>query len=163
VFRLAKHIALRYIARVSKKTLEAAELRALADLRYELRKYLAFAEAEAARAGVEPKQYQLMLALAAMPAGEAATVGALAARLFVKHHSAVGLVDRLEANGLASRQRSASDGRQVIVSLTRAGTKLLGDLSLLHKEELTRIAPSLVTTLENIVGAASARRDRRKK
>lgn len=136
------------------RTLAVSELRALADFRFEIRKYLAFAEGEAARAGIEPKQYQLMLALAAMPEGEPATIGALAERLLTRHHSVVGLVDRLEAKRLVRRARSDDDGRFVSVSLTAAGTQVLEALSLLHQDELVRTAPAVVATLQAILRGA---------
>jgi DNA-binding MarR family transcriptional regulator len=139
---------------MSSRSLSFGELRALADFRFEIRRYLAFAEGEASRAGIEPKQYQLMLALAAMPEEEPVTIGALAERLLTRHHSAVGLVDRLEAKRLVRRTRSDIDGRFVTVSLTAAGREVLEKLSLLHQDELVRIAPLVVTTLQTILKSA---------
>src|SRR4029077_10939802 len=103
---------------------------ALATFRYELRRFLRFSE-EAARAiGLEPRQHQLLLAVRGMPAGVAATVGALAERLQLRHHSAVELVDGGEARRLVRRPPYRADRRRVIVHLTPAGARLLRRLSL---------------------------------
>jgi DNA-binding MarR family transcriptional regulator len=147
---LANYIVMRYIGPVL-PSIGPDELRALADFRFEIRRYLAFAEDAAAQAGIEPKQYQLMLAVAAIPADVATTIGAIAERLLLKHHSAVGLVDRLESKGLVARSRIESDRRQVAVQLTKRGARILEDLSVRHEEELARIAPAMVSTLTKIL------------
>src|SRR5439155_287935 len=83
-----------------------------------------------------PRQHQLLLALRGLPGGAEATIGALAARLGIRHHSAVELVDRMEAHGLVRRVRGASDRRRVLVRLAPRGHGLLLRLTLAHRAEL---------------------------
>jgi len=120
-----------------------AEYRALADFRYELRRFLHFSERAARSAGLEPQQHQVLLALKGMPEGGQATIGVLAERLQIEHHTAVELVDRMESHGLVRRVRVGDDRRYVLVELTHKGESLLGLLSVFHRVELRSIAPVL--------------------
>ena len=83
-----------------------ADYRALAAFRYELRRFLAFSEEAARAAGIEPQQHQLLLALQGLPQRARPTIGAVAERLCVQHHTAVALVDKLEGRGFVVRERS---------------------------------------------------------
>src|SRR5919206_1623843 len=96
----------------------AAEYRALAELRYQIRRFLRFSEREARRAGLEPRQHQALLALKGLPPDRLPTIGELAERLQVEHHSAVELVGRLVERGLVERTRAAADRRLVLLALT---------------------------------------------
>ena len=92
-----------------------AEYRALAELRYRIRKFVGEGDAVARAVGLEPQQYLLLLALRGLPEGEEATIRTLADRLALKHHSAVELIDRLEVHGYVRRNRSRDDRRRVLV------------------------------------------------
>jgi DNA-binding MarR family transcriptional regulator len=107
------------------KEITTAEYQALAELRYRLRKFVGEGDAVARAAGLEPQQYLLLLAVRGLPQGEAATIRTLADRLALKHHSAVELIDRLEAHGYVRRNRSRDDRRRVLVALLPRGEKLL--------------------------------------
>jgi DNA-binding MarR family transcriptional regulator len=135
---------------------EAAEAtldyRALSELRHQIRKFLTFSEREARAAGLEPQQHQLLLAVKGLPESTRPTVSALAERLCLRHHTVVGLVDRLSAAKLVARRPSKQDGREILVELTQRGERVLRGLSLLHQAELQTAAPALVAALENIVG-----------
>jgi DNA-binding MarR family transcriptional regulator len=102
-----------------------AEYRALAELRYRIRKFVGEGDAVARAAGLEPQQYLLLLAIRGLPEGVEATIRTLADRLALKHHSAVELIDRLEAHGYVRRSRSRDDRRSVFVALLPRGEKLL--------------------------------------
>ena len=128
--------------------LTAVEYQALAEFRYELRRFLHFSERAARSAGLEPQQHQMLLALKGMPEGGQATIGILAERLQIEHHSAVELVDRMEARGLVRRVRAEDDRRFVLVQLTARGENLLPFLSLFHRAELRSVAPSLSQALK---------------
>jgi DNA-binding MarR family transcriptional regulator len=130
--------------------LDASDYRTLEEFRYQLRCFLAFSEAAAQEAGIEPQQHQALLALKAAPAGVPPTVGHIAARLLLKHHSAVGLVNRLEASGLVARESSNSDARQVLVKLTPIADRLLQRLSLAHRTELEATGPRLAAALRTV-------------
>src|SRR5579864_4544966 len=89
------------------------EYRALAELRYVIRRFLEFSEAAARAADVEPRQHQLLLALKGLPAGSRPTIGALAERLQLHHNSAVELAKRAIDKGLVERRASETDRREV--------------------------------------------------
>ena len=134
------------------------DYQALAGFRYEIRLFLNFSELAARAAGIEPQQHQALLALKGLPPALAATVGALAERLQIRHHSAVELSRRLEAKGLLERTRSRSDAREVLLRLTRRGERLLERLSLSHRDELRTAGPRLIDALRSVVAAESRRR-----
>jgi DNA-binding MarR family transcriptional regulator len=130
--------------------LSDTEYRALAEFRHRLRRFLAFSEEQARSAGLNPQQHQLLLALRGFGA-EPPSVGELAERLVLKHHSAVELVDRLERQKMVARQRSASDRRLARVTLTARGARLLQRLTLAHREELQRTGPDLARALGSLL------------
>ncbi len=130
------------------KTLALSDYRALAELRYQIRLFLRFSEEAARKMSLEPQQHQLMLALKGLPPGIRPTIGTLAERLQIQHHSAVELVNRLSAGGLVRRNRSGEDRRQVLLGLTPKGEKVLRELSIGHKTELRSQGPALVAALE---------------
>jgi DNA-binding MarR family transcriptional regulator len=128
------------------------DYRQLAAFRYEMRKFLAFSEQAARAAGVEPQQHQMLLAVRGLPDEVRPTVGAIAERLCVQHHTAVALVDKLEARGLLERERCQGDRRQVLLRVTKEGDALLGRLSALHRKQLLTVAPGMVAALQAILG-----------
>lgn len=130
--------------------MEEIDYAALADWRYLLRQFLRFSEEEARRAGLTPQQHQALLALKGFAEGPM-SLSVLAERLQVRHHSAVGLVDRLEAHGLVSRESGSGDRRQVFVRITPAGEGRLQALSSVHRRELQRLAPLLKEALSRLV------------
>lgn len=128
--------------------------RRLAALRYEIRRFLAFSEHAARDAGIEPQQHQLLLALRGLPKQARPTIGTVAERLCVQHHTAVALADKLERRGFIRRERSCQDRREVLLQLTPDGAAILGQLSALHQEQLRVVAPALVTALQQLVDRA---------
>jgi DNA-binding MarR family transcriptional regulator len=131
-------------------TLSKADYERLAEFRYLLRRFLAFSEAAAAESGLTAQQHQALLAIKGFSGRDYATAGELAERLCIRHHSAVGLIDRLEANDLVARRASADDRRQVQVTLTLKAEALLAGLSAAHRDELARLAPLLRTLLGHL-------------
>jgi DNA-binding MarR family transcriptional regulator len=129
----------------------AVDYRALAEFRYQIRRFLRFSEEAARRAGLEPAQHQLLLAVKAYDGPP--TVGELAERLQLRHHSVVGLIDRLADCGLVERCRDAGDRRQVCVRLTRKGQAILRRFSLDHRAELRSAGQELADTLEHILAS----------
>ena len=128
-----------------------ADYRALAQFRYEIRRFLAFSESAARAAGIEPQQHQALLAVKGLPEGVEPTIGALAERLCVQHHTAVALVDKLEERGWAQRKRASADRRQVLLTLTSQGSELLAKLSALHGQQLGAVGSDMVQALALIV------------
>jgi DNA-binding MarR family transcriptional regulator len=127
-----------------------SDYQALAEFRYQMRRFLHFSEEAARQAGIEPQQHQLMLAVKGIPNGEEPRIGYLAERLQIQHHSAVELVDRMEKKGLIGRSRGESDRREVHVQLTVQGDRVLTELTRHMRAELRSAAPSLVATLRNL-------------
>ncbi|MGD0835820.1 MAG: MarR family transcriptional regulator [Polyangia bacterium] len=127
------------------------DYQALAEFRYQIRRFLAFSERAARASGLESQQHQLLLAIKGLPEGHRPTIGTLAERLQVRHHSAVELVNRMVERRLATRRRSDVDGREVLIQVTARGEQLLRRLSLAHKDELCSVGPSLVRALKSII------------
>ena len=133
------------------RDLTLIEYRDLAEFRYQIRRFLHFSEEHVRARGVEPQQHQLLLAIKGLPGGRLATIGELAGRLQLKHHSAVELVDRMERQGLVARRAGEQDRRQVLVALTRSGSSLLRRLTLSHREELETAGPTLARALRSVM------------
>lgn len=131
--------------------LTPADYRALADFRFEVRKFLHFSETAARGQELEPQQHQMLLAIHALDDAGGPTVGQLAEHLFIRHHSAVGLVDRLEQRQLVERTRADIDRRQVRVKLTPLGAKKLHHLASVHRAELLSSGPKLVDALRAVL------------
>lgn len=129
-----------------------SEYETLADLRYSLRQFLRFSEEAAQAAGIMPQQHQALLAIKGFAEDRGITIGELAERLQVRHHSAVGLVDRLVLKGLVARKQNGADRRQVQLVLTAGGDKTLEKLSAVNKEELRRVGPHIESLLKRLRG-----------
>lgn len=124
---------------------------ALAELRHQIRRFLRFSEDVSRANGLEPQQHQLMLALKGLPEGIPPRVGEMAERLQLKHHSTVELINRLAAAGYVQRHRGGADRRQVLLSLSSKGAKILQKLSLHHMAELRMQGPALIAALERVI------------
>ena len=131
----------------------ASELRTLARFRYAVRKFLHISEAAARETGLTPQHHLLLLGVAGFTGKGWATVGELAEFLQVRHHSAVGLVDRAEALGLVRRQTGTDDRREVRVSLTAEGARKLRGLAELHHNELLSMRRFNLGLMERESGA----------
>jgi DNA-binding MarR family transcriptional regulator len=129
----------------------STEYRALAELRYRIRLFLREGDATALSEGLEPQQYQMLLAIRGLEDGELATVGMLAERLAIKHHSAVELIDRLERRGFVKRARDKEDRRQVRVSLLPRGEKALASVVKERIGELRASGAELVRPIKTLV------------
>jgi DNA-binding MarR family transcriptional regulator len=112
------------------------ELRNLARFRYALRRLLRAGEEAVREAGLTPQHHQLLLGIVGHNGDGPVTIGELAEFMQVRHHSAVGLVDRAEALGLVRRVQNPDNRREVLVSLTADGTRKMRQLASLHRGEL---------------------------
>lgn len=128
-----------------------SEYQALAEIRYQIRRFLAFSERMARAAGLESQQHQALLALKGLPEDKQATISYLAERLQLQHHSTVELVNRLAENNYVQRRRDEVDQRRVIVELTGRGEEILRELTLAHRDELQLTGPALVRALNAVV------------
>ena len=126
----------------------------LAQTRRLLRRIQAFSERAAEAAGLRPRQYQLLLMLRGLARDHDASVSDLADWLQVRHHTAVGLVDRMANRGLLERRPGPLDGRRVLVTLTEQGEIALRGLAVQHRDELRALAPSLLDALRHVLDPA---------
>jgi DNA-binding MarR family transcriptional regulator len=129
-------------------SLSKANYEALAEFRFAIRKFMAFSEEAANAAGLKPQQHQALLAIKGAHARDALSIGEIAERLLVRHHTAVELVDRLTALGLVTRESDLKDARRMLVSLTKKGHHAINELSAIHLNELRSIRPTLEELLE---------------
>lgn len=127
----------------AKEIMRRKDYEALAAFRYGIRKFFRFSEEAASKVGLSMRQYQALLTIRGFPDRDEVTMGEMAEWLQIRHHSAVGLVNRLESQQLVVRQRSAEDKRRVFIRLTTKGKRVLEKLAKLHKQELKRLKPQL--------------------
>jgi DNA-binding MarR family transcriptional regulator len=120
-----------------------ADYRRLLEFRTNLRRFLHWSEEQAHDAGLTPAQHQLLLAIRGHEDDRGPTIRDVADALMLRHHSAVGLVDRAVDAGLVTRRVDRDDHRVVRLRLTSAGARKLRQLSQVHLEELRRLAPSI--------------------
>jgi DNA-binding MarR family transcriptional regulator len=142
--------------------IKTAEYRALAELRYRIRKFVGEGDAVARAAGLEPQQYLLLLAIRGLPEGVEATIRTLADRLALKHHSAVELIDRLEAHGYVRRSRSRDDRRSVFVALLPRGEKLLEQVARDRIGELRASGTAFVKAISALLEDGGSSRTRKR-
>ena len=126
----------------------AVDYEALAQFRFELRKFQAFSTGAAVQAGLTPQQHQALLTIRGFSTPGPLSVGELADFLFIQHHTAVGLVDRMAKLELIGRSIDETDGRRVLLNLTTEGERRLRKLSKIHQDELAAIGPALARIVE---------------
>ncbi|MHB1906353.1 MAG: MarR family winged helix-turn-helix transcriptional regulator [Acidimicrobiales bacterium] len=124
-------------------TLSASTYARLLALRTGLRRFQRWSERQARAQGLTPAQHQLMLAVRGHDDPRGPTISDVADYLLLRHHSAVGLVDRAVEAGLVRRVRTDGDHRVVRLALTADGARRLERLSAQHLEEIERLAPLL--------------------
>lgn len=128
---------------VHRRRIDKLDYEALAAFRYALRRFLRFSEEGARAAGLTPQQHQLLLAVKGHPGREWVSITELAEALQIRHHAAVGLVDRCEGARLIRRTPDPQDRRQVRVFLTAKGERILGRLSNRNRRELETLRQAL--------------------
>ena len=131
--------------------LTTEDYRALAELRYRIRHFLREGDTVARSSGLEPQQYLLLLMIRGLPEFEEASIRTLAERMALKHHSAVELVDRLEARGYVHRSRGQDDRRQVLVSLLPRGERVLDEVARRRIDELHSHGRELARAIEQLL------------
>jgi DNA-binding MarR family transcriptional regulator len=132
-----------------------SDYRALAEFRYHIRRYLDFSDRAAKSAGIEPKQYQLLLAIKGLPPDVEATVGGLAERLHIRHHSSVELINRAAKNKFVERRRA---GNHVFVQLTARGERVLLRAVQKRLQDLHTAGPILIDALKQLTTAYNRKR-----
>jgi DNA-binding MarR family transcriptional regulator len=132
------------------------DFKAMAELRYQIRRFLRFSENAAREAGIEPQQHQLLMAVKGLPDAVKPTIGVLAERMQLQHHSTVELIDRLADRGFLCRLRATDDRRQVLIKLTHNGEVFLQKLALHHLQELQSVGPTFVKVLQTLMSQSDS-------
>jgi DNA-binding MarR family transcriptional regulator len=135
------------------------DYQALAEFRYQLRRFLRFSEQTARSVGLEPQQHQLLLTIRGLPGDKKPSIGELAERLQLQHHSTVELIDRTVERGLLERRRDTDDQRRVLIYLTEQGKNVLATLSVLHRTELRTTGPALVRVLQALTNTPAGTKE----
>jgi DNA-binding MarR family transcriptional regulator len=130
--------------------LDDEDYRRLLQFRVDLRRFLHWSEEQAEKVGVTPAQHQLLLAVRGHAGPEGPTIGDVAGYLVLRHHSAVGLVDRAVKAGLIERREDPADRRVVRLTLSALGLRTLELLTELHLEEIKRLAPRIQLISEGL-------------
>lgn len=131
--------------------LDVKRLRRLADFRFRLRCFLHVSQTAAEEMGLRSQQYQLLLCVGGMPDGMPPTIANVAARMLLKHNSAVELVDRSVEQGLLRRSGDAADHRRILLCISPQGARVLALLAEFHTRELEQSGPELVRALQGIL------------
>jgi DNA-binding MarR family transcriptional regulator len=120
---------------VEERPFSDEDYRAIAAFRAGLRRFVRFSEDAARAVGLSPQQHQLLVAIRGHAGPEPPTIGDLADALQIRHHSAVGLVDRMVHGGYVRRETSTVDSRRVHVLITPEGDAVLRSLTAAHRRE----------------------------
>lgn len=128
----------------------ATLLQGLAEFRFHLRSFLQFSEQVAQGHQLHPRQHQLLLQIAGIPAGCVPTITFLSERLGLRQNSVVELADRSIAEGLVLRTADPGDRRRTVLAVTQKGMRVLDSLTESHARELDEFAPRLIRALEHI-------------
>lgn len=133
------------------RPISRAQLQRLAEFRFQLRRFLQFSNVAADRAGLRPQQYQLLQCIYGIPDEFDPTIANVAARMLLKHNSAVELVDRTIEQGYLRRSPDPTDHRRILLRLTAQGERLLSSLAEFHLEELEQSGPELIRALRRVL------------
>lgn len=135
----------------SATTISVEQFRKLAEFRFQLRKFLQFSHAAAEGRGIRPQQYQLLLCVHGMLPELDPTIANIAARMMLKHNSAVELVDRTIGQGLLRRTPDPTDHRRILLRVTSQGERILASLADYHLQELEQTGPELIRALRRVL------------
>src|SRR5262249_27409452 len=136
---IAQRWAVNAVRQGGDMALTRGEFEMLAAFRYKLRQFLAFSEKASAAMGLTQQQYQALLAMRAHAGPDPLPISALAGQMLIKHHSGVGMVNRLEQQGMVRREAAGADRRKVAIRLTDEGARVFAKLATVHMRELRRI------------------------
>ena len=130
-------------------TLTDGQFARILEFRIALRRFGRFSEEQAAKLDMTAAEHQLLLAIRGHDNPRGPTIADVARALLVRHHSAVGLIDRTQELGLLERQSDPDDQRLVRLVLTPLGDDRVNALALAHLKELRRLAEVLGVLLDS--------------
>jgi len=143
-------------AAINNGGISAEQLRKLAEFRFQLRKFLQFSHTAAERCGLRHQQYQLLQCVYGIPSELDPTIANVAARMLLKHNSAVELVDRTIEQGLLRRCPDPTDHRRILLRVTHQGERILASLADYHLQELEQAGPELIRALRRVLNIKSS-------
>jgi DNA-binding MarR family transcriptional regulator len=132
------------------------EFVAWAEFRYQIRLWTRISEEAALEAGLPPQHHQVLLALKGFPGDQPPRIADLAERMQLRHHSMVGLLDRMEKQGLIERV-PLGGGRGVSIVMTRGGERALAEVSRVLRPKLRVAGRDLIDALTPLVEPAQRR------
>jgi DNA-binding MarR family transcriptional regulator len=132
------------------------QFRKLAEFRFQLRKFLQFSHAVAEHCGLRHQQYQLLQCVQGIPSELDPTIANVAARMLLKHNSAVELVDRTIEQGLLRRCPDPTDHRRILLRVSHQGERVLASLADYHMQELEQAGPELIRSLRRVLNIKPA-------
>jgi DNA-binding MarR family transcriptional regulator len=127
------------------------QYRRLAEFRYQMRRFLHFSQEAAIGSGLHAKQYQLLQVIAGIPEDMSPTIAAVAARMCLRHNSAVELVNRTIDANLVRKVADPIDHRRLLLQITPAGHRVLASLVEFHLRELEELGPDLIRALKRVL------------
>lgn len=145
----------------SPKPLTAAEYTALAEFRYQLRRYLRHMEEHARMGGLHPQQYQVLLSIKGLPKEMSPSISAIAERMQLNHNSMVELIDRCEKGGLLRRVKLGGDRRMVTLAITPEGEQALRRQASAARQELQTVGPLLAESIRQLMQNSSTGKSRK--
>ena len=143
--------------RPARPSLSCTEYQILAEFRYQLAGFLRRRKDAARAAGLQPQQYELLLAITGLDSVRPPTIKELANQLCLEHHTVVELADRLEKKGLVLRESSGEDKRVVLLRVTPSGQRVLSPIVRYSLAQLREEAPLLIQSLRRILRRRSKR------
>ena len=108
------------------------QYKAVEIFRHAIRRILADSEQACSEAGMTTQRFQALLTIRTFEGESGPSVGDIADRMLLRHHSAVELVGRLEGAGLVQRKSDPQDRRRVLLALTPVGAERLAELVRVH-------------------------------
>ena len=124
---------------------------ALARFRHLVRRFLAFSEQAARKAGLSPEHHQILLALKGLPPDSLPTVGAVAWQLQLETGTVGRRIRRMAARKILRRLPHRLDPEDDLIEVAPRGEALLRNLSMAHRDELRRLAPQLLPALAELL------------
>ena len=136
--------------------MNSIDFETLAAFRYQIRKFLRFSKDLLSSEDLTPDQYQALLAIRVCSSRGKISVRELAEQLQVRHHSTVGIVDQLVLRQAVVREVAPEDRRKTLLTLTEKGAEMIARLAPPHREELSRLSPEMIQTLQQLCPGRSA-------
>lgn len=137
----------------AEETLSDEDYHRQAEFRHALRRFLHFSEKQAAAEGITPQQHLLLLMVRGHPRYPTVSIGDVADRLQIRHHSASLLVERCVQRGLLTRREDPDDRRKALVGLTDEGFRVLERITLRNRRELRIVGDELFGVRESLLRA----------